>query len=101
MKHFLHDKFPKIDPNSVSLCEEPISYEEMSSAIRNLKTNKPPGTDGSAAEFYMFLYKDIKTNLYDCINFAFQNKILSIEQCRGVLKLIPKNNKDLTNMRFF
>ena len=100
-KHFLNDKIPKINPDSVSICEQPISYKEINSAIKNLKMNKSPGTDGLTAEFYMFFHKDIKQNLYDCINYSFQNKILSIEQRRGVLKLIPKKDKDLTNMRSF
>ena len=98
---FLNNNIPKISYNNATFCEESISYEEIKKAVKNLKANKSPGTDGLTAEFYQFFYEDIKVNLYDSINYSFQNKILSTEQRRGILKLIPKKDKDLTNMRSY
>ena len=98
---FLNSNIPKISYNSVTFCEESISSEEIKKAVKNLKANKSPGTDGLTAEFYQFFFESIKDYLYDSINYSFQNKSLSIEQRRGILKLIPKKDKDLTNMRSF
>ena len=97
---FLNSNIPKISYNNF-LCEESISSEEIKKAVKNLKANKSPGTDGLTAEFYQFFFENIKDYLYDSINYSFQNKSLSIEQWRGILKLIPKKDKDLTNMRSF
>ena len=99
--HFLNNNIPKISYNNATFCEESISYEEIKKAVKNLKAYKSPGTDGLTAEFYQFFYEVIKGNLYDSINYSFQNKILSTEQRRGILKLIPKKDKDLTNMRSY
>ena len=100
-KAFLNNNVPKLSQSSAALCEEPISYKKIQMAIKNLKSNKSPGTDGLTTEFYIFFYEKIKSYLFDCINYSFENKILSIEQRRGVLKIIPKKDKDLTNMRSF
>ena len=97
----MNSNIPKISYNSVTFCEESISIEELKKAVNNLKANKSPGTDGLTAEFYQFFFENIKDYLYDSINYSFQNKILSTEQRRGILKLIPKKDKDLTNMRSF
>ena len=91
---FQNSNIPKISYNSVTFCEESISSEEIKKAVKNLKANKSPGTDGLAAEFYQFFFENIKDYLYDSINYSFQNTILSTEQRRGILKLIPKKDKD-------
>ena len=56
---FLNNNIPKINYNNATFCEESISYEEIKKAVKNLKANKSPGTDGLTAEFYQFFYEDI------------------------------------------
>ena len=61
--------------------------------VKNLKAKTLPGTDGLTAEFYQLFYKNIKDSLLNSINNSFHNKILSTEQCRGTLRLIPNRIK--------
>ena len=64
-----------------------------------MKSNKSPGTDGLTSEFFMFFWQNIKLLVLDSIIYAFENKQLSCEQRRGVLRLIPKKGKDLSNVK--
>ena len=63
-----------------------------------MKSNKSPGTDGLTTEFYQYFWENIKHLFFDSITYAMKHKILSCEQRRGVLRLIPKKGKDLTNV---
>ena len=64
-----------------------------------MKLNKSPGTDGITVEFYRYFWNEIRKLVFDSINNAFKDKILSCEQKRGVIRLIPKKDKDLTNVK--
>ena len=79
-----------------NLCEKEI-IEEISKSIKDLPNKKSPGSDGFSADFYKFFWIDIKDLVFNSINYALNNGILSIEQRRAVLSLNPKNGK---NIRF-
>lgn len=93
---FLNDQIPKININEKNLCDMEISIDECSSALNKMKPNKSPGTDGFTVEFLKFFWEDIKFLVHESILYAFEIKLLSCEQRRGVLRLIPKKDKDLT-----
>ncbi len=50
--HLKSIKLPTIDPTSAKFIDRPITKEEIEKAIKNLKNNKSPGTDGFTNEFY-------------------------------------------------
>ena len=60
---------------------------------------KTPGSDGLSAEFYKFFWTDINNFVYDSINAAFEQQCMSQEQRRAVLRLIPKKDKDITDLK--
>ena len=64
-----------------------------------MKTGKTPGTDGLTVDFYLFFWKNIKTLLFKCFCEIQQRGIMSEEQRRAVLKLIPKKGKDITDLK--
>ena len=70
--------------------------EECTNAIRKMKINKSPGTDGLTSEFYQFFWENINILVYNSFLNAFEDETLSCEQRRGVLRLIPNKNQDLT-----
>jgi len=75
------------------LCEGMISEEECLTTLKEFKNNKTPGTDGFSAEFYKFFWSDLGTQMTASFNYAFQKGLLSISQKRGIISLIPKENK--------
>ena len=46
-----------------------------------------------------FFWKDIKEILSDTFKYYFNEERLSIDQCRAILSLIPKPNKDLRYLK--
>ena len=57
--------------------------------------NKSPGSDGYTTEFYKFFCSDLKRIIFDNVQYAFQAKILSLDQRRAVLTLLPTSGKDI------
>ena len=64
-----------------------------------MKSNKTPGTDGFQPEFYKYFWDQLGDILHDSITFAFNANTLSSEQKRAVLRLIPKKDKDITQLK--
>ena len=61
--------------------------------------SKTPGTDGLPAEFYKLFWSDISDALIPALNFAYDTGKLPITQRRGLIKLIPKKETDLKNLK--
>ena len=64
-----------------------------------MKNNKTPGTDGLNTEFYKFFWGKIKELVYECFQFSLENEILSIDQRRSILTLLPKDGKDVRYLK--
>ena len=67
------------------LLEGEISDQECCVAIKNMKMNQLPGSDGIPVEFYLTCWTDIKDLLLDFMNIAYQTGDLSASQKRGKL----------------
>ena len=85
-----------LNADEAILLEGEIKEQECFSAIKNMKSNKSPGSDGIPPEFYATFWTDIKHLLLDSFNSAYQTGELSTTQNRGILNLIfKKNDKNL------
>ena len=62
-------------------------------------SEKTPGTDGLPCEFYKVFWNDIGEILIKAHNYSYDTGNLSISQRRGIVKLIPKNDADLTSIK--
>ena len=91
---FLNNNIPKLKDTDKLICEKTISIDECAKALKSLKNGKSPGSDGFPPEFYKMFWKNINTLVYGSLLYAINNNILSIEQRRGVLKLILKKYKN-------
>ena len=83
----------KLDDNESTQLEGPISYKEAHSALKGMKNNKSPGSDGFTCEFFKFFFVDLGHFFVRSINFGFSSGLLSITQRQGVISCIPKENK--------
>ena len=77
------------------LCEGLLTARECLESLKNMKSNKTPGTDGIPVEFYKVFWNDIKPFFLASINASHAKGLLSISQRRGLLTLIPKKDKAL------
>ena len=91
---FFNESIPKLADDDKALCDQPINMHECSKALLCLKNGKSPGSDGFPPEFYKMFWKSIGSLVYDSLAYAINNKHLSIEQKRGILKLILKKDKN-------
>ena len=57
--------------------------EELTEAVKSIKNNKSPGSDGFTGEFYKRFWEDIKGLLLDQFQYAIKHGQLSIDQRRG------------------
>ena len=80
-------------------CDQPITLQECSLALKQMKNNKTPGTDGLSTEFYKMMWPTIAELVFESIQHAYQTGELSIDQKRGLIKLIPKKDKDITFLK--
>ena len=90
----LLSELPKLTDDSKKNIEGLISLQECLDALKTLKNNKTPGTDGIPVEFYKFFFRDIGSVLVRCFNHSFQEEIMSPDQRRAIINLIPKKDKD-------
>ena len=77
------------------MCDEVLTLEEITKALKLLPNNKSPGSDGFTINFYKFFLIDIKDFLFDSFRYSFTRGTLSNDQKLGVLNLIPKTQKNL------
>ena len=92
--YFFENLFDKLSIEQKSLCDAKISLTECKEAVISLKDNKTPGSDGLTTEFYKFFWDHIKVPLIESFKYSFQSGELSVEQKRGILRLLPKKNKN-------
>ena len=92
---FLNNNIPKLDDTAIQECEKEITLEECSKALKKMKNRKTPGTDGFTVEFYKMFWTSIKDLVLESFYFAFDIGELSIDQKRGIIKLLPKKDKIL------
>ena len=92
---FEQNRIPQLPNLEKIMCDEVLTLEEMTKALKLLPNNKSPGSDGFTTNFYKFFWIDIKDFLFDSFRYSFIHGTLSNDQKLGVLNLIPKTQKDL------
>ena len=93
---FFHEENEtKLNHEEQMLCEGPLTTNECTEALKDMGSDKTPGTDGLPAEFYKVFLNDISALLIAALNWSFQNGSLPITQRRSIIKLIPKKDAEL------
>ena len=84
--------------------EEKISIEgniteyECTCALRDMKNNKSPGSDGITTEFFKIFWNDLKSFYVNSLNYSFENGSLTTLQKQGIISLLPKKDNDLCSL---
>jgi len=78
------------------LLEQPITIEELSSALRSGAKHKTPGIDGFSLEFYIANWDTIKQDILELMNQIFLHKKITPQQKHGIIVCLPKSNGDRT-----
>jgi len=73
--------------------EGEIKLDEASFALKNMKHNKSPGTDGFSAEFFKFFWRNLGPFVLRSLNEGFRKGELSITQREGLIICVPKGDK--------
>ncbi len=74
-------------------CDHCITEIEILNSLKQLHNCKTPGTDGLPPDFYKTFWIDIKLLLIESIEHETKTGELSIEQKRGNITLLPKEDK--------
>lgn len=85
---------PKLSDQARDCLEAPPTTEELKKALKQLNFNKSPGTDGLPPEFYIQFWDLLSPHLIRSYQYSFGEGLLSVEQRRGVVTLIPKKDVD-------
>ena len=73
--------------------EGKLTYQEALQALKHMKNDKTPGTDGYTTEFFNFFWKDVGIFLLRSVNYSFDKGELSITQKQGIISILPKGDK--------
>ena len=91
----------KISGDNREYCESDLFFDEVTKAVKSLANNKTPGPDGLPIEFYKVFWSDIGQLVFQSYKQSFENGKLSPSQGQGIINLIPKKDKDLTELKLW
>ena len=77
-------------------CEGVLTEFECANALKDMKNNKSPGSDGLTTEFYKIFWNDIKLYLVNSLNYAYKEGSMSDMQSQSLITLLPKPDKETT-----
>ena len=94
----MHDTFAEIDVPKLSDVDKakldgPITLKEASVALKNMKSDKSPGSDGFTSEFFKVFWKRLGPFVTRSLNYGYETGELSVTQKEGIITCIPKENK--------
>ena len=75
--------------------ENGITLEELSSALKDTKNGKAPGLDGFSVDFLKVFWGRLKQTIHEALLHSVKIGRLFQSARRGVISLIPKENRDL------
>ena len=81
--------------SQVSICEGPLSVEEVHKALLGMARGKSPGSDGLPAEFYLARWDILGTDLVEVLNASYVSGSLPFSQRGALSSLIFKKGDRL------
>ena len=87
---------PEESSNSL---EADITLDECHNALKGMKPNKTPGSDGFSSEFYLFFWNELKHIMVNSFKESLANGKLSDSQRLSIITCLPKPGKDKLYMK--
>ena len=87
---------PKLKQEEIENINGPIKSPKIKTIIKNLPTNKSPGTDGFTGEFYQKFREELILILLKLFQKIAEGKLLNTFH-EATMTLIPKPDKDATH----
>lgn len=88
------EEIPQVSPSHKYLINTPFTLRDFHLALKELNTNKSPGSDGITPEFYLTFWELLQHQFYESIMYSMEQGSLSQEQRTGIVTLIPKKDQD-------
>ena len=92
-------EIPKLSEEESRSLEGKITIEEAGTALKKMKHEKSPGTDGFGAEFFKCFWKQLGPFVVRALNKAFEDGELSTTQKEGIITCILKGDKPRDNIK--
>ena len=83
----------KLTQEDSQLLEQPITLSEVSDALKKMKNNKSPGSDGFPADFYKFFWPKLKHFFLRSLNETYAKKELPTTSRQCIISCLPKGEK--------
>ena len=96
---FSNDKIKKLNNEQRKNCEGLLSENECLNALKCFQKDKSPGNDGFTAKFCGFFWNQLGKTMVNSFNYGFHKGELSVSQRQGIIRLIPKKNKNLLYLK--
>lgn len=94
---FSNINLPKLTPDQVEVLDNPITENEIRTAISGMKSGKSPGLDGFPVEYYKQYIDILAPLLQEVYNEAFKLGSLPSTFNEALISVIPKKDRDTTN----
>ena len=96
LKQKFLNKIPRnaLSEEGSALLGKEITMEELHEAIKGMKRDSVPGEDGLIVDFYLTFWNVVKDLLFSSLQYAFEVQHMSITQRRGMIRLLPKENRN-------
>ena len=91
-------KLPRLKHKEIENMSTPITSNEIKTVIKNLPTNKSPGSDGITGEFYQTFRKELTPILLKLFQKTVDEGTLP-NSFKATITLIPKEDKNITKER--
>lgn len=79
--------------------ESPFIEEEIRAALKSMKRNRSPGSDGLTVEFYSKFWKFLGKSFTALVNRLLGEGVLSTTQRKGLITLLCKDESRRTDLR--
>ena len=90
---------PRLNQEEIEYMNRPITSTEIETAIKNLLTNKSPGSDGFTGEFYQTFREELTPILLKLFQKTAEEGTLPSSFYEATITLIPKPDKDITQKK--
>ena len=87
---------PRLNQEEIENMNLPITSTEIETVIKNLPTNKIPGSDGFTGEFYQTFREELIFILLKLFQKLTEEETLPSSFNETTITLIPKADKDIT-----